>query len=399
MEIEDLSLKELKRRVLLLCLYAGRRTLVLAMILGVLILFGLFLDFVHHIHLVASLTAIATLVAYILGPAVNYLHRKKGINRILSITLVYFCLALLTVVAIGFIIPVIREQYLTFTKNLTHFLGDLQNNIKASIAQVSAALPASVRPMLDNIDPDSFSVEALSADLQNSLPKIVGGTFSGVFSGVKAAAGVMTGMILVPLFTFYILMDSDRYHNGFVRLVPRRWKGDALELMTEINNVLGSYIRGQLVVCFTVGASIAIVLNIIGLEYATLIGVFAGIIDIVPYVGVALGMIPAILIAWVNHGFLFVIFVVVVMEIVHWTEGHIIVPAVIGHSVGLPPLVVMVALGAGAELGGIMGMVLAIPLAAILRVLCLFYVRKMEQFEANEPLPNVHVPAGVADKV
>ena len=161
-------------------------------------------------------------------------------------------------------------------------------------------------------------------------------------------------------------------------MIPQRWKSDATSLMNDIDEVLGRYIRGQLIVCGTIGASIAVALNLVGLEYATLIGVFAGIVDIIPYLGVAIGMIPAFLVAWVNHSFLFAVFVVVVMEVVHWTEGHVIVPAVIGHSVGLPPLVVMIALGAGAELGGVFGMVFAIPVAAIIRVLCIFYIRKLE---------------------
>ena len=93
-------------------------------------------------------------------------------------------------------------------------------------------------------------------------------------------------------------------------------------------------------------------------------------------------MVPAFLVALGHKGLVFAILVVVLMEVVHWTEGHIIVPAIIGQSVGLPPLVVMIALGAGAELGGVVGMFLSMPLAAILRVLLQFYVSRLERWEA-----------------
>ena len=378
-----LGIEELKRRVLILCLYAGRRTLVLVMVLGVLALCGLVLNLLSRIHVVASLVAIATLVAYVLAPAVDYLHDRK-LNRIVSITLVYLAVALLLVISIAFVIPVIREQYVTFTENLSRYMGDLQYNLRGSLASAQRVVPDFLKPMLANIDPEILSLDSITAELQSSLPKIAGGALGGVLGGMKAAAGVAAGIILVPLLAFYILMDGDRYHLAFLRLMPSRWKPDVDELLGEINHVLGRYIRGQLIVCCTIGGSIAVVLNICGLEYASLIGLFAGVINIIPYVGVVFGMIPAVLIAWVNHGFLWAVGIVVAMETVHWLEGHIVVPAVIGHSVGLPPLVVMIALGAGAELGGIFGMLLAIPVSAILRVLCLFYIRKMEQLEARE---------------
>lgn len=387
-ETENIPTAELKRRVLVLCLYAGRRALILLMVIGLLVLGIGILNLLSSIHLVAGLTAIATLLAYVLAPAVNYLHERK-INRIAAIVLVYLGVALLVVIALAFVIPVVREQYVTFTSNLTHYFADLQNNLRGSLASLSKVAPPPLKPMIDNIDPDTLSLDSLSSELQNSLPKIVGGGLSGVFTGVKTAVVGITSMVLIPLFSFYMLMDSKRYHDGFLRLMPRRWKADTAELMLEVNQVLGKYIRGQLIVCCTVGIAISIVLNCAHLEYATLLGVFGGVIDIIPYVGVAMGMIPALLIASVNHSFLYVVMIFVLMETVHWLEGHIIVPAVIGHSVGLPPLVVMIALGAGAELGGIMGMVLAIPIAAILRVLCVFYVRKLEQFELNEPIPGV----------
>ena len=125
-------------------------------------------------------------------------------------------------------------------------------------------------------------------------------------------------------------------------------------------------------------------------------------VDIIPYVGVALGMIPAFLIALGHKGLFFAIFVIVMMEVVHWTEGHIIVPAIIGQSVGLPPLVVMIALGAGAELGGVMGMFLSMPLAAILRVLVNFYISRLERWDQKEvpvrqeiPPPEANAPEAV----
>lgn len=364
-------------------LSVGHRATVTFMVLALLALAYIILTVMQQVHLVACITAVATLLAYVLAPTVNYLHRRRGLNRIISISIVYGVLLLGLVGSVAFVYPHLKNQYMSLSQAITGFATNAPLECSELAARIEKMTPPQLKPTLApylaELSQDSPSVAKLQAEIQERIPVLLGGTFSGVFTGVKAAAGALTALVLVPLFTFYILMDSEIYYYGFLRIIPQRWKSDATSLMNDIDEVLGRYIRGQLIVCGTIGASIAVALNIVGLEYATLIGVFAGIVDIIPYLGVAIGMIPAFLVAWVNHSFLFGVFVVVVMEVVHWTEGHVIVPAVIGHSVGLPPLVVMIALGAGAELGGVFGMVFAIPVAAIIRVLCVFYIRKLEQ--------------------
>ena len=378
--------EEIKRRVLLLALNLGRRTMMLTFVLGLLLLAGLFIWLLKAVHLVASITAVATLLAYVLAPFVNYLTYKRKMNRILAISLVYLMVGLFILLGLTYVIPILHQQFMAMMQNLNYDLAHLQENLDVWHKALLDRAPSFLKPSLEELNPRNLKFENLSNELQNAVPAMLGSTFSGVFAGMKTFFGMLATGVLIPLFSFYILMDSARYREGFLRLFPRTWKKDVDELMTEIDLVLGSYIRGQLLVCLTIGVSIAIVLNILGLRYATLIGAFAGIVDIIPYVGVALGMIPAFIVALVYHGLGWAILVLVAMEVVHWSEGHIIVPAVIGHSVGLPPLVVMLALGAGAELGGIMGMFLSIPVAAILRVLIHFYVRKLEKLEAQAAL-------------
>lgn len=374
---------DLKRQVLQLALTLGRRALIFWFVVVLLLCGGLLLWLLEQVHIVAMLTAVSVLLSYIIAPAVNFLSEKRKMNRIAAITLVYLALALVFTVVLAYVLPALHHQFSAFAAHFTEYVDNLQNNLDNLLIQLKAKAPAFLQEPLANVEPDQIQLSAIARELQANAPSWAGSTFMGVFTGMKAAAGVLALLVLIPLFTFYILMDSRKYTEGFVRLFPQRWKRDVEELITEIDVVLGSYIRGQLLVCLTVGTSIAIVLSIIGVPYAVLIGVFAGIVDIIPYVGVALGMVPAFLIALGHKGLLFAIGVLIAMELVHWSEGHIIVPAIIGHSVGLPPLVVMIALGAGAELGGVMGMFLAMPLAAILRVLLLFYVRKLESYEAG----------------
>lgn len=364
-----------------MALTLGRRALIFWLLLCLAFAGWLLLSLLKAVHLVAIITCISILLAYVIAPAVSYLNRRRGMPRIAAISLVYALCALAGLVALAYVIPAIQVQFIAFMGNLTSYAGNMQHTIDSWLIYVQTNAPSFLQEPLAQIEPESVQLERLARELQSNPPDWLGTTFAGVFAGAKAAFTGMATTLLIPLFTFYILMDANRYRDGFLMLFPRRWKGDVDELLAQIDAVLGNYIRGQLLVCLTIGVSIAILLTILGVPYGILIGVFAGAVDIIPYVGVALGMIPAFLIALGHKGLLFAIFVIIMMEVVHWTEGHIIVPAIIGQSVGLPPLVVMIALGAGAELGGLMGMFLSMPLAAILRVLVNFYISRLEQWD------------------
>lgn len=385
--------ESLKRQALQLAVTLGRRALIFWFVAILLAFLWVVLQLIKSVHLVATITAIAILLAYVIAPFVNFLERRR-LPRIAAISLVYALFGLTLMLALAYLLPALHRQMLAFSSNVGSYAANLQHAIDSWLAYAKANAPRFLQEPISQIEPESVKLEMMARELQNNPPTWLTSTFSSFFTGVRAAAGAAAGAILIPLFTFYILMDAHKYKEGFMRLFPRRWKGDVAELLAEIDHVLGKYIRGQLLVCLTIGVSIAILLTILGVPYAILIGVFAGVVDIIPYVGVALGMVPAFLIALSYKGLLFALFVVVMMEVVHWTEGHIIVPAIIGQSVGLPPLVVMVALGAGAELGGVMGMFLSMPLVAILRVLLQFYVSRLERHDpALAPEQDMSVPS------
>lgn len=313
-ELEELELKaaRLRLRLLTMALTLGRGCLIFFLVLCGLALLYFTLDVLEHVHIVAGMTAIATLAAYVLAPSVNYLNRKKGLNRILSITIIYLVLGLVIGTCGAFLVPVLKQQFVSLTETITNFSQSTPEQLLAMAKKMRDSAPESFRPSIDAFiaehQQDGNLIPKLQSELRDKLPNLLGGTFSGVFSGVKTAVSGLLATVLIPLFTFYILMDSERYYNSVVRLVPRRFKSDAQELLHDIDQVLGSYIRGQLMVCATIGFSIGVALNLIGLEYATLIGLFAGVVDIIPYVGVAIGMIPAALVAWINHGFLWMLF-------------------------------------------------------------------------------------------
>lgn len=349
-----------------------RRMHIVVYLLGLIALLAVGVYILQKIHLVASIMAVSILLAYLIAPAVNALVRR-GLSRIGAITVVYILLAALVGFFVAYLVPVASREFEKLIGNIGGMANNLESILGNLIARARDWAPEALKPQLD---PARFELDDLAVELQKEAPALLGGTLSGVMFGVKSAAGILAGAVLVPLITFYILMDAEIYRRGFMSLVPHAYRPNADDLLHRIDFMLGRYIRGQIIVCVTIGFNISVALSLLGVEYAILIGIFAGVVDIIPYVGVLIGLIPAFFIALINHGLWWAILTLIVLECIHWLEGHIIVPAVIGHSVGLPPLTVMVALMMGAEIGGIMGMFVAIPLAAIVRVFVEYYVEK-----------------------
>jgi len=292
---------------------------------------------------------------------------KKGLPRVAAISMVYFIMGVVIFVTVSYVAPIVNHEFFRLFSNLPSLGTKIKELITSGVEWLGPRLPEGAGEYLEptlNKGLDEFQRWLIS-----SLQHLMMFT-THIFAFIGEA-------LITPLITFYILMDVDKYKKGFLSLIPRHRHKEINGILREIDLVLGRYIRGQLIVCLCIGVSVTIALKLLNVEYAYLIGAFAGAIDIIPYVGVIIGMIPAVFLALVNKGLFAALFVLVVLEAIHWSEGHIIVPAVVGHSVKLPPLVVLVALIMGAQLGGIMGMLVAVPVAAIVRVLVNHYIRML----------------------
>ena len=346
-------------------------------LLGLIGLAALFCYFLGQIHMIANTLIVSILITYLIAPGVHYLTDKWKFPKPLSIIVVYIAFLGAIAFFIAYLWPIAEFEFQRLTGNLGN-MGDSLSGILAKWATtVQGVLPTSLQGY---IDPQKFNSHELIKYLQAKSPAFMRSTAPGLLSGVRSAATILTGAILVPLLVFYILMDARIYKESFIGCLPKAWRANGVDLLRRVDYVLGKFIRGQLIVCVTIGFFVAVALWLLVIDYAILIVIFSGAIDIIPYVGVALSYIPAFIVALINKGPLFAIGAVVVLQVVHWLEGHIIVPAVVGHSVKLPPLTVMVALIAGAELGGIMGMLVAVPVTAIGRVIIEFYIEKNPAF-------------------
>ena len=352
-------------------------------ILGLIFLGFIGLKVLEKIQHVVILFAVSVLMAYILAPMVNYFCKrtmtltlpggrsisiiKGGLPRIVAILISYFIVLMGLFILVSYVIPLISQEYQRFVTNLPLTVEALEKTFERLSECFSRYLPPAARDYITQ----NFNVGIFADDIKRA-------GFSIFQRGIPMAVKVMTSLafiFIVPLLTFYLLLDVELYRRAFLLLVPQSKREEGLQLILEMDRVLGRYIRGQLLVCLVIGISVAVVLSLWGIEYALLIGFFSGVIDIIPYVGVAISYIPAFFLALSKYPFLVAVMVLISLQIIHWAEGKIIVPTVVGHSIGLPPLVVILSLMVGAELMGIAGMFLAVPTAAMLKVIVNYYLK------------------------
>lgn len=297
---------------------------------------------------------IAFAFAYILNPAVGKLI-SRGVPRVPAILIVYALLGGTAGLASVFLTPVLLGDLSEFARRVPEFT--YQAELLAGEFQMhydSVLLPDILRPVLD---------EAISG-LERGLQQFV----RDVFNGLLMLLTHSIGLVITPVLTFYMLHDWLVIGETLRNIIPLNWRREVLLMTEDMDKVLSGVIRGQLTVGLAVMILVSSGLYVIGLDFPILIGIFAGLLDVVPYFGAVVGAIPAVLLALLYSPGV-ALKVVTLFFIVHQLEGCILAPKILGDNAGLQPLTVVFALFVGGELYGLLGLLLAVPVAAVLKVI------------------------------
>jgi len=205
-------------------------------------------------------------------------------------------------------------------------------------------------------EPVHVHFNRLLGKAENALNQML----TNIMLSIQRLATSIFTLFLIPFIVFYLLKDIRKIQQWLKEHTPDRWREPAKVLIHEIDHSLGSYIRGQILVCAAVGIAAFIGLWIFKIPYSGVLGFFVGITDIIPFFGPAIGAVPAILVA-MTLGFKKVIIVVAIITVVQTLEGNLFSPVIVGKSVHLHPVVIMLSLIVGGELGGILGLIIAVP--------------------------------------
>lgn len=316
--------------------------------------------FFYRVRVILTPFVLAFFLAYLLEPPVGMLVRR-GLSRVWAIAVVYAGVALGVAAGVLLVLPKMALELTRLAQALPGYaagleasLADFQNRYQ------NLAIPPGLRAALDEF---ILRLQGMVMGQVQSASGLVFGFFHGLLS-----------LLAAPLIAFYVLKDLELFRRGFIAWLPQRSRREILALLSALNQVLSGFVRGQLLVALAVGTMAAVAAGLLGLRYATLIGLVAGITDVIPYFGPVMGMIPALALA-LPMGALRALEVILAFMLVHELENAVVGPKIMGDNVGLHPLTVMFAILAGGVVAGVAGMVLSVPAVGVIKVLTAFSYR------------------------
>jgi predicted PurR-regulated permease PerM len=320
--------------------------------------------------------ALAAVLAYLLEPLVARIM-KLGTTRIFAVSLVFATFILAAVLIIVWIVPTISAESAKFARDVPEYADKAQEWLFKTMSRFQQS--RYIGPVIQNAaNWIEGQVPLIASNIWLFIQKSAGG-FLGIF-------GILFGLILVPIILFYFLKDGPTISDHWTDYVPLRashFKDEVVDVLTEINDYLIAFFRGQLLVSIADGILTGIALLIMGLDFALLIGLLICVLALIPYIGITICWIPAVLIAAMQwNDWLHPLIVTIIFIVVQQVEGWLIAPRIVGNSVGLHPLTVIVAVfGWSLLIGGLLGAILAVPLTATIKVLLHRYVWQ-RQFKA-----------------
>jgi len=300
----------------------------------------------------------AGVLYYLLNPLIDWMESKK-IHRIGAISIVLIVIIGLIVWGIATLIPVIREQTISLLDNWREYVDRF-------IAQVDEFFQ---NDLLSRLQAQLTGGEGdLSTSITEQADEVVGTTVSGIGNVFGIVSTTVLALITTPFILFYLLKDGHHLPYHIMKFVPSRMREQTYRLLREMNMQISQYIRGQLLVAFFVGLMFWIGLSIIGLEYALTLGILAGALNLIPFLGTFIAIIPIVVIAIVLHSPFMLLKVLIVFTIEQTLEGRVVQPLVLGSSLNIHPVTIIAVLLTAGSLFGLPGVILGIPAYAVLKV-------------------------------
>ena len=299
----------------------------------------------------------AGILYYLMNPLVDLLE-NKGVKRVYSIIGLFIVVVALIVWGIVVIIPSIQSQTMSFINHLPGYIETIQKEgmkffNDPTLNKLTTEFQDSGQKLLENI-----------TDLVKNLSTV---TIKNIGNFFGTLATIVISLITMPFILFYLLRDGKNLGPYIVQFLPTKLRQPTLKILSEANDQIASYIRGQLTVAFAVAVMFVIGFSVIGLDYAITLGVIAGFLNLIPYLGSFLAMVPAIILGIVG-GPLLLVKVLVVFVIEQTIEGRFISPLVLGSQLAVHPITILFVLLTSGKLFGLVGVVLGIPTYAVLKV-------------------------------
>ena len=303
---------------------------------------------------------LALVLYYLINPLINVLENKLHVNRIISIAFVFIIILALLIWGVMSLIPFVQSQIDSLVKNWPQYWDSLNKSLQNMFSD----------PKLHLVKERLVATNAsITKNFEKSMSHVLPQTMNNLSSAVSVLTNVVMILLTAPFILFFMLKDDKKFKVSVVKFVPNRLKKSVSDMLSEISQALSSYITGQLTVAFWVAVMFFVGYLIIGQRYALILGIVAGILNLIPYIGSALALIPSLVIAAFIAPSM-VIKVLIVFAVEQTIETRVISPIIVGNKMQMHPVTTILVLLVSAGLYGLVGMIAGIPIFAILKIIC-----------------------------
>ena len=317
----------------------------------------LFLPVLDFLSVIMLPVILSGLLFYLLNPLVDLMEKYK-INRVLAISIIFVVIAILLIWGLAVAIPNLQHQVVTFARNVPSYLEDADKVINDLVTK---RLPDDFRPQLEQVLAN-FSSQATSWASDISSRAV-----NWLSALISATSQVIVALIIMPFMLFYLLRDGKGLRDHITQFLPTKFREPVGKILTDVNQQLSNYVRGQITVAVIVAIMFIIFFKIIGLRYAVTLGISAGVLNLVPYLGSFLAMIPALVLGLIA-GPVMLLKVIIVFIVEQTIEGRFVSPLILGSQLNIHPITILFVLLTSGSMFGIWGVLLGIPIYASAKV-------------------------------
>lgn len=309
------------------------------------------------------------IISYVLNPLVNYFE-KKGIKRSFGILMVYiFILTIIVLIFITAVPKIVKEleNLIELIPDYTNKAYDIFNKRYVKYIESIEKLPNGFKGINQIVFENLNNIEEYSLRYLRKVTSSIINIITGSFK-----------LLIVPIISFYFIKDKEYFKKKLYMIIPKAYRRDTIRLSRDIDLVLSKFVRGQIIISIIVGLLTMVGLLIIKLDFAILIGLVVMVFEIIPYFGPLIGAVLTVIFGLL-HSPSKAIWGLIILTIVQQLESNVISPKIIGGSVGLHPVVVILVVIIGGSYFGVVGMLLAVPFSAILKIIVSFAIDKVSE--------------------
>ncbi|HEM3276467.1 TPA: AI-2E family transporter [Streptococcus suis] len=298
------------------------------------------------------------LLYYLLNPMVDWMEKHK-ISRTVGISILFVLISLLIIWGLAVAIPSIQEQVTSFAQNLP-------SNIQKIEGQVTGLLQDQ---RFEQFRPTALEMlNKVNDQIVAYAQKFSSSAVNWASNLISTASQIIVAILIMPFILFYLLRDGQYLNKHITQYLPTKWREPIGIVLSDVNGQLSNYVRGQVTVAIIVALMFSVMFSIIGLSYPITLGVMAGFLNLIPYLGSFLAMIPAVILGLIA-GPIMLIKVLVVFMIEQTIEGRFVTPLIIGSSLSIHPITILFVLLTAGQMYGVLGVLLGIPIYASIKVL------------------------------